>query len=240
VVVPTESVEDYLRTIGVRSAIFVQPTGIEYDRFQRVKPAELQDLRSRLGIGGEKVLVSISRLSREKNIDFMLDAVNGLVQRSKVRFRLVIVGHGADLERLTDRIRAMGLQDRVLLTGAVPPEEIPLYCRLGDVFVFASRSETQGMVILEAMAAGMPVVAVRSSGIDEIVQNGFNGYKTRQDTVQWSARIEELLVDSGLRKRLSKNAREFAAAYSVERFGQEMSRVYAHALAERASGQGER
>lgn len=240
VVVPTESVEDYLRTIGVRSAIFVQPTGIEYDRFQRVKPAELQDLRSRLGIGGEKVLVSISRLSREKNIDFMLDAVNGLVQRSKVRFRLVIVGHGADLERLTDRIRAMGLQDRVLLTGAVPPEEIPLYCRLGDVFVFASRSETQGMVILEAMAAGMPVVAVRSSGIDEIVQNGFNGYKTRQDTDQWSARIEELLSDQELRKRLSKNAREFAAAYSVERFGQEMSRVYAHALAARASGQGER
>jgi glycosyltransferase involved in cell wall biosynthesis len=86
----------------------------------------------------------------------------------------------------------------------------------------------------------MPVVAVRSSGIDEIVQNGFNGYKTRQDTDQWSARIEELLSDQELRKRLSKNAREFAAAYSVERFGQEMSRVYAHALAERASGQGER
>ncbi|MFY9399444.1 MAG: glycosyltransferase [Desulfomonilia bacterium] len=238
VVVPTGSAEDYLRTIGVRSAIFVQPTGIEYDRFQQVDAADLQALRTRLGIDRERVLISISRLSREKNLDFMLDAIQTLARRSRMPFKLVIVGQGADMDRLADRIRAMGLTEKVLLTGAVPPEEIPLYCALGDVFVFTSRSETQGMVILEAMAAGMPVVAVRSSGIDDIVQDGFNGYKTPQDTERWSARVEELLVDNGLRERLSKNARKFAAAYSIERFGQEMSRVYAHVLAARAKGRG--
>lgn len=235
VVVPTESAEEYLRMLGVRSPIFVQPTGVEYERFRAVKHHRVEQLRSQLGIADhEKVLISISRLSQEKNIDFMLDAIKDLTLRCTVPFKFLIVGDGADRDLLQERIVSLGLEGRVVLPGAVAPGEIPVYCRLGDIFLFASRSETQGMVILEAMAGGLPVVAVRSSGIDDVVVDGHNGYKTPPSRERWGARVEQLLTDSLLRKQLGANAREFAKGYSVERFGQEMTRIYANVLAARA------
>lgn len=89
------------------------------------------------------------------------------------------------------------------------------------------------MVILEAMAAGMPVVAVRSSGIDDIVDNGINGFKTPPDKTRWCARIEQLISDSALRERLSANAEASAANYSVDRFSDHVQRFYASLLASR-------
>ena len=231
VVVPTESAEEYLRVIGVRSPLFVQPTGIEYERFANVDADEVDRLRSHLGIGQEKVLISVSRLSQEKNIDFMLEAIRDLVQRCPTAFRLLIIGGGPERDRLQSRIADLGLENRVLLTGAVPPSQVPVYCHLGDVFVFASRSETQGMVILEAMAAGLPVVAVRSSGINDFVRDGVNGFLTPPSRERWAEQVERLLADRQLRERLATNAREFARAHDVKSFALATVHIYAHLLA---------
>ncbi|MBI4774708.1 MAG: glycosyltransferase [Deltaproteobacteria bacterium] len=231
VVVPTESAEEYLRMIGVKSPIFVQPTGVDPQCFLHVDNGELDKLRARLGIGDERILISVSRLSKEKNIDFMLDAIHDLAKSCHLPFKLLIVGEGTERDHLRERIRQLGLEKQVFLLGAVPPEEVPAYCRLADIFVFASRAETQGMVILEAMAAGLPVVAVRSSGINDFIQNGFNGYTTKLNAGLWGEHIEKLLADSALRERLAANAREFAKVYSIEKFGYEMTQVYARVLA---------
>lgn len=106
---------------------------------------------------------------------------------------------------------------------------------LGDVFLFASRSETQGMVILEAMAAGMPVVAVRSSGIDDIVVNGVNGFKTPPDTARWNEHIQLLMSDPELYWQLSRHARETADRLSSEQFCKHVQRFYTTILADRRS-----
>ncbi len=238
VVVPTESAEEYLRMIGVKRPLFVQPTGIDYDRFQDVPQKEVQQLRAKLGLGEEKILISISRLSKEKNIDFMLDAVADLARLCPVPFRFLLIGAGAEQQRLQARLEAEGLAGQVLLVGAVPPEEIPTYCRLSDIFLFASRSETQGMVILEAMAAGLPVVAVRSSGIDDIVQDNVNGFKTPPDAAHWCGHVVELLTDGALYARLSRNARKGARRYRIEQFGKNIAQVYARVLANRATEKG--
>ena len=231
VIVPTYSTEEYLRMIGVKSPSFVQPTGIEYDRFRAVSNEAVERLREQLGIGEEKVLVSVSRLSNEKNIDFMIEAIASLRDRTSEPFRFLIIGDGHQRDRLQDLIDDQGLSDHITLVGAVPPDDMAVYYRLGDLFLFASKSETQGMVILEAMAAGLPVVAVRSSGIDDVVRQGYNGYKTPEKIDLWRDQVQHLLEDEALRRELSAHALEFARDYSVERFAEDVKKIYATLLA---------
>lgn len=234
VIVPTYSTEEYLRMIGVKTPTYVQPTGIEYERFQQVTTEDIEALRQRLKLpDNTRVFVSVARLSNEKNIDFMIKALAQLRQRSDTPFHFLMIGDGHQKDRLQELVRELEMEDQITLVGAVPPEEMSVWYRLGDAFLFASKSETQGMVILEAMAAGMPVVAVRSSGIDDVVQQGVNGYKTPERTDIWCDQVQRLLEDDELRTELSDNALAFARDYSVENFATNIREIYATLLATR-------
>jgi glycosyltransferase involved in cell wall biosynthesis len=234
VIVPTDSTEEYLRMIGVKSPTFVQPTGIEYQRFQDVSDDDVNRLRESLKIQDETVFISVSRLSNEKNIDFMIDAIDALRQRTDRPFRFLMIGKGHQHDRLQQRIDELDLGQHFTLVGSVPPEDMATWYHLGDVFLFASKSETQGMVILEAMAAGLPVVAVRSSGIDDVVRQDHNGFKTPEKQDQWCDRVQQLLEDDRLRQTLSDNALAFAANYSIESFASDVREIYALTLARAA------
>lgn len=231
IIVPTQSTEEYLRMIGVKRPTFVQPTGIEFERFQCVDSKQVEIVRRQQNLTDETVFVSVSRLSNEKNIDFMIDGMARLKAASEKPFRLLIVGEGHQRERLQERITELGLTEQVTLVGAVPPEQMATWYQLGDAFLFASQSETQGMVILEAMAAGLPVVAVRSSGIDDVVEEGHNGYKTPAKQSAWCERVHTLLDDENLRRQLSQNAQAFARDYSVDKFSADVRHIYAQTLA---------
>jgi glycosyltransferase involved in cell wall biosynthesis len=112
-----------------------------------------------------------------------------------------------------------------------------LYYHVGDVFVFASTSETQGMVILEAMAAGLPVVAVRSSGLDDVVRDGYNGFKTPQNRQKWGQRVVELAEDEALRDTLGSQANAFSADYDIAKFAGAVAHFYAEVLAKHDSSE---
>ncbi|PVY75792.1 glycosyltransferase involved in cell wall biosynthesis [Tamilnaduibacter salinus] len=232
VIVPTYSAEEYLRMIGVKSLTFVQPTGIEYDRFRAVSHSAVESLRQELGIGDEHVFVSVSRLSTEKNIDFMIDAIASLREKTDHRFRFLMIGEGHEHARLAERIRDKGIEGCFTLVGAVPPDRMPVYYSLGDSFLFASKSETQGMVILEAMAAGLPVVAVRSSGIDDVVRDGYNGFKTPEKIGPWRDSALRLMSDEPLHQTLSANALSFSKDFSVDHFARDVHGIYAEVLAD--------
>lgn len=233
VIVPTYSTEEYLRMIGVTTPTFVQPTGIEYDRFQSVDEEKLTALREQLGLTDQKVFISVARLSNEKNIDFMIDAIDRLRKETRVPFRFLMIGDGHQRDRLQKKIDSLGLESHFYLAGAIQPEDMALWYNLGDAFLFASKSETQGMVILEAMSAGLPVVAVRSSGIDDVVRDGQNGFKTPENQSRWVACARQLLEDDDLRESLSQKARSFAADYSVEQFAKDVRAIYATSMAAR-------
>ena len=239
-IVPTSSAEAYLRTIGVTSDIYVQATGIDFEAFQK-REGEMEksdDLRARQGLSPEDtVLLTVSRLSREKNLDFLIEGMARLRSQTKLPFKCLIIGEGAERAHLQERIEKLGLARQVSLIGSVPPEEMVDYYRLGDVFLFASRSETQGMVILEAMAAGLPVVAVRSSGIDDIVENRINGFKTPADLSRWTESLQIVLEDRQLRRNMSREALEKAREYSISNFAGHVSDIYARVLAA-AGGRG--
>lgn len=233
VIVPTYSTEEYLRMIGVTTPTVVQPTGIEYERFQAVSDADIQALRRKLGLTNEKVFISVARLSNEKNIDFMIEAIHRLRQETHVPFRFLMIGDGHQRERLQQKIDNLGLGDCFSLVGAVQPEDMALWYNLGDAFLFASKSETQGMVILEAMSAGLPVVAVRASGIEDVVRDGQNGFKTPENQARWTDRARQLLEQDSLRADLSATARRFAADYAIDQFARDVRGIYATALAAR-------
>ncbi|MCA1771872.1 MAG: glycosyltransferase [Halomonas sp.] len=189
-------------------------------------------MREQFGIAStHKILVSVSRISQEKNISFMLEALAELKGEGHDDFHLLLIGDGPDREIIQTQIDTLALTSHVTLVGAVPPDDMALYYHLGDVFVFASISETQGMVILEAMAAGLPVVAVRSSGIDDVVREGFNGFKTPQNRQKWGQQVRALTQDDALRHTLGHQAQQFAADYDIAKFAGSVAHFYAEVLA---------
>ncbi|WP_108125252.1 glycosyltransferase [Saccharospirillum mangrovi] len=241
VIVPTQSAEEYLRVIGVTTNLYVQPTGIDFERFQQRDEAAMEKLRDQWNISADDcVFVSVSRLSKEKNIGFMIDALAELRRRSARSFKCLLIGDGEERAALQQRIDDKNLSDCVHLVGPVPPDDMAVYYQLGDAFLFASKSETQGMVILEAMAARLPVVAVRSSGIDDVVREGFNGFKTREDRTQWVERVQQLLENDDERERLADQALSFARDFAIDRFAADVAEIYAHVLASEAERKGVR
>ena len=156
VVVPTAAMEAHLRALGVGVRIAIVPSGIDVAQFAGGKRDEA--LRARLGVSANEImLLSVGRLGREKNVELTLDAFARL---RDPRVRLVLVGdgaHRADLERHAERA---GVAARTTFAGEFPREALPDVYRSADALAFTSASETQGLVLVEALAAGLPVVAV--------------------------------------------------------------------------------
>jgi 1,2-diacylglycerol 3-alpha-glucosyltransferase len=173
VVAPSESIAAELRANGVTTHLEVIPTGVDLARFQG---GNREVFRRRHGIADEAVLIGhIGRLAPEKNLRFLLDALlQFLAKRSDSR--AVIAGEGAYKTELERQISASAMRDRIVLLGNLSAAELKNAYAAYDVFVFASQSETQGMVVTEAMAAGVPVIALDTPGVREVVRNDVNGY----------------------------------------------------------------
>ncbi|MFC3119608.1 glycosyltransferase [Jhaorihella thermophila] len=210
--------------------VHVHPTGIEVERFRRRNPTQLAELAARFNPDGRRILVTIARLSKEKNLDFLIAAMKELKARQAPPFRLLIIGDGDERARLTSTIRDAGLTSEVRLVGSVPMQDIPAYLALAQLFVFTSVSETQGMVILEAMAAGLPVVAVNATGVDAFVQNRRTGMLTEEDLDAWTDAVHALLVNRSERQKMARAALEEAQTHSIERFAADIARVYLIAI----------
>lgn len=232
VIVPTYSTEEYLRLIGVKTRLFVQPSGVEFSRFNQPHSLTRPQLRHDLGLAeDDKVLISVSRLGKEKNIQFLIDAMAELRRQTTENVKLVLVGQGDDRAFLEEVAQHLGISDDVLFVGAVEPDNIPAYYQMADIFVFASKSETQGMVILEAMSAGLPVVAIRSSGIDDVIIDGQTGYKPLDDIGLWTEKLAMLVENETKRQQFSEAAVAFARQHDVTAFAENIDRFYSEVLA---------
>lgn len=222
---PTESTKEYLRNVGVSRYIKVMPTGIDFDYYDWSQQ-KISNLRNKLIDDAEHLLISVSRLSKEKNLYFVLKGIKRLKENSNLNFKLIIIGSGSEKKSIEKFIRDNNLKKQVELIGAVDFRDMPKYYLASDLFVFASTTETQGMVLLEAMAGYNPVVAVKSSGIDDVIKNDYNGYKTEEDIEKWSNKIEQLLNNKENYQQSANNARKFAENYSIEEMGAEAEKIY--------------
>jgi glycosyltransferase involved in cell wall biosynthesis len=221
---PTRTARNYLVELGVKKPIEVLPTGIELLREQPEGGASR--LRSKFAPNGEFLLCTVSRLAPEKNIFFLLRGIRYIKEHSSVPFRCVIAGEGPERESMEAYIREAGLEDTVTLLGKVPPDKVAEIYYASDLFVFASVTETQGMVLLEAMAGHCPVVAVLSGGVDDVVVDGYNGYRTHENAAEWSRRVMALMENPDKVREMSQNAFVSARRYSIEAMAAQAAQIY--------------
>lgn len=215
-IAPTPGMKEYLESIGVETPITVLPTGISAGGFW-LEEKKVHDLREKL-IGNKKYLFcTVARLAKEKNIEFLLESLSLRKRQGKGDFRLVLIGEGPEGVHLKKYAEQLELNEEVIFAGKLPNCEIKNYCAAADFFLFASTSETQGIVLLEAMAAGTPVLAVNATGTRDIVKNGENGFLIEESVPDFAQKLERILHCSSAEMALLKaGARSTAYEYREE------------------------
>lgn len=185
VIVPTTAMESRLREIGVLSTIAVVPSSIDVERFAGGRRSAA--VRALLGAQDDAPLaLVVSRLAREKNLELAIDA---LAYSRVAGTRLAIVGDGPHRTALEERARRTGVGARIRFVGALPPAALPDVYASGDAFVFPSVTETQGLVLAEALAAGLRVVAVDTPASRDVLAG--RGRLVRADALEFAAALDE-------------------------------------------------
>lgn len=192
VLAPSAGMRQVIREYGVTRPSAVFPTGLAEEFFKRNVRRSAQ-IRQEYGKGKKHLLVTVSRLEKEKNYRFLLRGIAELRHQMGDDFHVMIIGDGSRKAQLKAGAAVLGIQDIVTFVGNVPNGEVKDYLAAADLFLFASRSETQGIVLAEAMAAGNPVVAVHGVGSDDIIKDGYNGCLTDEDEAEWAQRAAEML-----------------------------------------------
>jgi glycosyltransferase involved in cell wall biosynthesis len=234
IVIPSESLKDILvREYGLHERYSVIPTGTDLEPFLN---ADGKSLRSKNGWQDETVLISVGRLAPEKNWETLVRAF-AKVHEAHAGMRLVLIGDGTARSSLEALAAELGVAEQVTFTGALPFQEIPRYLKAADAFAFASITETQGLVTIEAMAAGLPVVAVNGPGTRDIVEHGKQGFLVENEPYALAKGINKLLADPQRLKRLSNNALKKAKMFEVNQLGKQLLGVYEQAIQDKKDNQ---
>ncbi len=233
IVVPTESMRDILeQQYGLEERLTVIPTGIDLQPFEE---ADGHSIRSERGWGQHKVLISIGRMASEKNFRTLLKASSRAMRQCPDLY-VVLVGDGPELKELKRYTQELGIAERVEFLGKVPFPQIPGLLKAADLFGFASVTETQGLVTLEAMAAGLPVVAVEATGTSDVVENGNEGFLTPNNSQALADAIITLVQDQNRMQSCKAAALEKARAYDIMLQAQKLVNVYEQAIEAKIAG----
>jgi glycosyltransferase involved in cell wall biosynthesis len=223
VVAPSSSIRDELLAFQVRSRIEVIPTGIATSNFQHTSP---DTFRRSYGLEpADRCLLFAGRLAQEKNIDFLLYALREIAQRDD-RAKLLLAGDGPAKFHLRALAQELGIWDRVHFLGYLHGPELADCYAAADLFVFSSLTETQGLVVLEALAAGTPVVAVGGMGVNETLAAGRGGILTRPNVAEFAATVESMLTDQRLYDRKKSECRDEAEKWSSATTSRRMLDLY--------------
>jgi glycosyltransferase involved in cell wall biosynthesis len=223
-VVPSRAMEQALLDYGVQCPMHIIPTGMEMDRFAG---GDGQRFRAQLGIApGQPVLVHVGRIAHEKNIDFLF-RMFAIVVRAKPGAVFVVAGEGPALASCKAYVRSLGLAQQVRFVGYLSRERELLDCyRAGDLFVFSSKTETQGLVLLQAMALGVPVVSTAHMGTADILNPQRGAHIAADDENEFATIAVRLLEDAPRRAEMSIEARAYAATWSATAMADRLAGLY--------------
>lgn len=212
-IVPSNAMLSVLRDYGVATPAEVLPTGIEEHCFT---PSNAVQFKQKHGITADRpTLVHVGRVAHEKNIGFLLETL-ALIKIEVPDVLMIIAGEGPALNSLKAKAVKLNLKDNVLFIGYLERQhELPACYSAGDVFIFASRTETQGLVLLEAMAQGVPAVSTAVMGTKDIINPEKGSRRAEENTEQFSQTVISLLANETLRKQLSEEAMAFAREWSA-------------------------
>jgi glycosyltransferase involved in cell wall biosynthesis len=224
VVVPSEAMRLELQDYGVTQEIDIIPTGVN-QQFAELGTAAA--IRQKHGIPDNVDIITYAgRVAREKNIEFLLKVYKEILKvRQHILFAVLGDGpHRTHIERLAED---MGIKNKMLFTGYISDKtELASWYKATNVFVFSSVTETQGLVILEAMSAGTPVVAVSAMGIKDIIQENQGGFASRLDVSEFSLKLMRLLSSKELCVQKSREAKALAERLSMKNMAERLARNY--------------
>lgn len=223
-IVPTEEMTDVLRGYGIRTPSTVLPTGIDLDEFAGGDGARF---RAAHGIEpGQPVVATVSRLAIEKNIPFLIDVVQRLVSGFPALV-FIIAGEGPDAARLRAKVAELGLQEHVRFVGNLDRRTDLLDCyRAADAFVFASPTETQGLVLIEAMALGVPIVSTAVMGTATVLRGARSALVCPEDVDAFATQVARVLFDAGLRESLAAAGPQDVHAWRMDTLVPRLLEIY--------------
>ena len=231
-IVPTEKTKELFKEkYKVNRNVYVIPTGIEIEKFylENNKNLNILEKRNSLGIAKDDfVILFVGRIGTEKNIDLLLNGMDKLIKLSK-KIKLLIIGDGPDMGYYKEYVYKRKLGKNVIFTGKVPWDSISEYYLIADIFATASVTETQGLTVIEAMAAGLPVVCINDESFTGTIMNNVDGI-IFNNLEEYIEAITKLYQDRELLKNLGKKARIDAEKYSSEKFATSVLEVYRTAI----------
>jgi len=224
IVAPSTKVEDYLRDWGVKRAIEVIATGIDIEKYEAVDTARISALRRRLGIKpDDRVALFMGRLGREKNVEAL---VRAFWHCRCAGAKLVVCGDGPHRHELEELVHELAIENRVVFAGYLKGDDTVAAYHLAHLFAFASTTETQGLVVGEAMAAGLPVVAGEDRAVEDFVIDGQTGLIVPGRPEDLAQAFDALLGDEKRRAAYAQASAERAREFSIQRQAEKLERHY--------------
>ena len=203
VLTPSEKMKQSLSGFGVKRKITVIPNFVNLSSFTNQNKGFLH---KKLGLSQDiPLLLSVGRLGKEKNFPFLLEAFKKYISTNN-KAHLVIVGGGVDKNKLLALAASMGLSSRAHFTGKIAIKYMPQVFADATIFVFASTTEVHPLVVLEAAASGLPILAVEDLAFKDVLVNNKNGFSVPKDTQVFAKKLEEMLEDPELLKKFGENS----------------------------------
>jgi glycosyltransferase involved in cell wall biosynthesis len=233
VIVPSITVRDAALSFKPKHSPFVLPTGFDPKLFEYTQ-YEVDDFKSSFEtrypqIKNKKILLYAGRIGKEKNIDFLLDIAPTIFKTHKDTIFLV-VGNGPDLFEYKERCDDLNLQDDIIFTGYMDRKVLCLTYLISKIFVFPSLTETQGLVTIEAMFCGLPVVAIGVQGTADVMKGDNGGFMVKNDKLEFTDRVRCLLDNENLYRQKSAEAKEYAKQWSIDILSEKLETIYTESI----------
>jgi len=228
---PSESMKELLREYGIKNRIEVIPNAIKINSFRNKNESKCLKIREKYHLGeDEKIILFVGRIASEKSIDKIIKAVAIIKERGIKKVKLLIVGDGPNLDELKHLVQTLGIEDDVIFTGAVDYQEIQHYYKVAYLFTIASTTETFGIVTIEALASGLPVLAVKAPGAVDILTDGKDGRLVDNDVGKFARALEDMIRKPELRNKFSKGAIKTSSKYSINIISEKMLNLYSEII----------
>lgn len=235
VVAPSDSIRDLICERGVKTPVDVIPTGVDTAFFQS---GDGTSFRRMSGIPEDvPVIGHLGRLAPEKNLAYLAESIVRVVRKYR-QVRFLVAGEGPSKKKIVDMFRCEGLEDCLVMPGKLTGDALADAYAAMDLFAFSSKSETQGMVLAEAMAAGVPVVALDASGVREVVANGENGtlLESHADQNRFASETLKLLSDEQQLDRFRTNAFKTGKVFDRKESAKALYDLYENTIEEKPPG----
>lgn len=229
IIAPTHRFAKVVKEYGITRQTHVLPTGISLQKVAAGDPKTTQ-IRNKIkadfpACEGKKILLYVGRVAVEKNLDFLIQVFDE-IKKTEDNVCLIFTGGGPALEDLKEQAKKSPNADLIYFTGYFDREDLPYVYQMADIFVFPSVTETQGLVTIEAMTQGLPVVAIGEMGTLDVMQGDNGGFMVKNDLREFVNRVQLLLSDESLWAEKSRDAEEWSKQWSISETAYKLAQIY--------------